>query len=419
VSRPFPAAHFAALCARRCPGPVATSDGRGEFTIEGLDPDESYVLVAGGRGCVSRRIETFRPGHGDVVVTVGFLYGVELQIVQRGGARLPGSPGFGPPIAADQGCDDTVDDAWRPLVAGLPPAPARGERGRSRVLHVVDSPDFESVGPFSHAIAEPGFEAQTAEFRLPRVIDALPSAQVELDAQPDVKFGTLFVEIRGEEAALAEGAVGPLGTLTIEPFAVDSGRVWEVPLDAGFGARRRFDGVPFDAELGARRQVDGVPCVGGRVTWWPPLSPVVFSTYHAGFVGVPAGAILFRDGVATIVVDLSRYGDVEFEVRRRDGTERRDELTLNVSRAVTPSGAVPTPVERRDLEHFGGGLITLPDAPYVLRVLPPGRYLVQQTGATDAARRALRSAREDGKDLGVEFEITAGAVTRCPLTIDE
>lgn len=396
VSQRDDRAMLEALGAGRIDGRRVTTDAAGAFLFPSLPRGSLFHLYCASDRWISLDAsEAYTADCRDVELTVGALHGVELRLVQRGGAPLPYSAWFGPPLSRESphlAGARPISDLQRPLLAGLSNATLRPDRHHRVLLLVSDDATAPSLGPWVVRIDEAGFEPQRVEARLFPLSDGeLAAQQVELVPLRDVRFGAVTVRLLGaetlrdpndDEELIGQLALHARGALAGAPR-------WNAAIRADRGTVQRIDGVPQ-----------------GEYAW-------LFRPFH-GLLELPARSdgpdameLTVAGADAEIVLDFRRMGSVEVTLVG-DGIAagpRRSSVTLEMLEPL------------RD-QSF---LALVSD---VLRVgaLAPGRYRATlETSPTVAKRIAQRRASRAG-DVppdSVEFTITPGAVTRCELRVDE
>ncbi|HET6162183.1 MAG TPA: sigma-70 family RNA polymerase sigma factor [Planctomycetota bacterium] len=402
-------AHLESICVGRAPGPIVTTDALGTFVIDGLDPQTTYSIVAGGGGWVSLRSDPVAAGTKDLVVTVGALFGVDLQLCVSGDGALPSSDWFGPPRFTESGQSDCVADPFRPIVAGLPAEVRAWNRSHVLLLHVRESCADDRIGPYYHRTNEAGFASDVVGLHLGRFTDSVPVVRHELEPLPGVRFGRLAIEIRGEDAALEPGAgQGLLGVLMlIPPPELASGGFFEAGVQLGSGPHQVVSGVPVGKYAWRFLVVEG------------PNPPRPFGIDGA------SPSIEFDGDDATLVLDLRERGDVQFDVTRSDGSAFVGVASFSIldAAAAKPTRDVGSsqPVAVDVVQSSSGAdsslrrTSTLEGPPFVLRALRRGCYAVR----VDSARSRRRAEPMRLDDLPIRFDVTAGAVTRCAVTVDD
>jgi hypothetical protein len=385
-----------ALGAGRVQGRRVTTDAAGAFLLPSLPRGSLFRLYCASDRWISLDTpEACTADARDVELTVGALHGVELRMVQHGGAPLPSSAWFGPPLSREKPKIEgarLVDDLQRPLLAGLSNATMRPDRHHRVLLLVSDDVTAKSLGPWVMRIDEAGFEPQRVEAHLfPRIDGEIAVQQVELDPLRDVRFGAVTVRLLGAETLRDpnddEELVGQL-TLHARGSLADGSR-WNAAIRADRGSVQRIDGVPQ-----------------GDYLWH-------FRPFH-GLLEFPlddgdrdAMELTVAGNDAEIVLDFRRMGAVELTLVG-DGIEagpRRSSVALEM-------------LEPRRSQSY---VALVSD---VLRVgaLTPGRYRATlENSPTLAKRVALWRARRAGElpRDSVEFAITAGATTYCELRVRE
>jgi RNA polymerase sigma-70 factor (ECF subfamily) len=393
--------HVAALSSGRAVGALTTTDDRGEFTIDGVEPGRSFFLYAGGVGFVTTPIvgtseysqdpqPAVSAGMDDAVVHVGLLYGMEFVVTQRGGAKLPQSDWFGPSIGGENAtaARATIEDPFAAALTGLPLDARLPSHDHLRVLKYGFDPKTESVGPFGHYFDAAGFVGKEVEVMLPRVTGALPRKSIELEPRDGVRFGKLTVEVHGEDRVLGPGSSeGILGVVTVN--ATSKSR--ELETGGGWGTPLRFG-------RGHEIVVTGIPC--GDYTWYfhPCWGNYQRPIVERGQTDNPMMHVHVDGDDARVVLDLSDCGDVEFDVVGRDGISTRQGVVLEVD---------PAPASRQTGTFFVG----CRSMPFVVGAVRGGRYRAR------LSTFGLAHGREAADP--VEFEVVPGSLTNCRITLSE
>ncbi len=199
---------------------VAYTDEFGSFTINGLEAQRDYELVAGEAGWLSSERTVAKPGGSDVELEVMPVYGACVSLVDADGGPLEVSPtlrrhdGF-----VSRHLDPTADTpnqrGLNLALAGIDPAEVK-QGPRQHVLLFTSRQDRASLLSMSVRLNPPGYQSLETAIPLPRCYGKLEVQEIALK-----KLGSgwtnLSVQVRGLPALPIgrSGAMEPGMTLEL------------------------------------------------------------------------------------------------------------------------------------------------------------------------------------------------------------
>lgn len=201
----------------------AVSDEQGRFVLEGVEPDQLYLVTAGAPGLMgSWGLASTSGRYGKpLMLTARAHHGLLVQRVDEHGALLlREAASFGPEYVVHfggiKGSNAVLGPIHRALL-GLSSADWEPESA-GVLLSFTSDLDQTALGPLQFHAKAPGYESQQVELEVPRTTNGLQAKRIYMEPDPAPR-GSLFIEVIGWRAS-AEGngpraAQGAAGTLKL------------------------------------------------------------------------------------------------------------------------------------------------------------------------------------------------------------
>jgi len=341
---------------------TAHTDPAGRFTIEGLDPDRAYRLMAGGQGLFTTRqmlSEEFTPGCKDARVSVAVGFGTALRLRERGGLPLRSNellleyPAVSATVRPSDRRRLLYPDDPEVLLAGLTLDEVRDDPDQRHVWSwfVAGDDDDDLPEPVEIRLKVVGYRAESATLEFEPLSRGLAVRDLELTPQCELGFGTLDIEFPGSIAPIdpATNRLSRTGILLFQSITEEGGSSFVLPV---------FEASPIPTRF------EGIPCGSYEVRF---LSSDGFFEYPN-----PSGPPLLVDVgrlPAPLAVDFSAVGSVECRMLDATGAPYTGPLEVRVDRY---DNLVPSTLRyswQMDVHLFDS-------APYRVDGIPRGRYRI-------------------------------------------
>jgi hypothetical protein len=355
-----------------------TTDRQGRFEITGLRSSVGYSVVAVAAGRFGRPQESdIHPSRDDLVIPLQAVYAVLLRLVDSNGAPIvvPDRYSSQTALVVEPGFRETkfefVTSGVESILTG---DNAMSELPRSaHLILVTSSADEPTLGPFHTSLRFPGYEPTTVE------VEAFPLRGIPVEQD---------VPLRETSSARGDVRVRMhLSATAIEPVSLEFGGL-SLNLRSESSGSLAFELPSATNECVIR----GIPY--GSYEWWvtsaatrPPFPP-------AGSQPIP---INVGPAEAVLDLDFSSLGQISLALDNKDGTEYDGPASVIV-------------MTRHEEDSFVDqfGVLAFASRPYVIRAVPPGRYIV---GVKSPVARCV--AGEPG-----EVEVRGGSTEHIAFKLD-
>lgn len=333
---------------------MTSTDSEGRFRFTNADPALRYDITCGGAGWVAHEPSRgVRPGEPGIVIELVRAFAV--RIVQReadGGplhfpSTAPGPFPGGFFLESEDPTADLYSDRVAAVLAGLPPEFATPTSEAKLLLATCDT-DALTFGPLRFQAQYAGYAPVDVRVFTRSVDQPVPLETIRFTRTVE-GFGSIVVHLRTEGTELPPWLEGCAGSLTLRRAGAPRLRI-SVPRTSG--TRVRIDGIPRGRYRARFRSANGPLTLPS-----PEKAPWTLEVGEAP---------------ASLELDLTGLGGIEFSLQHRDGTLYRGAASCILDPAGVMLEAPASPV----LTYGGQALVRWSAPPYRIPALPPRPYRV-------------------------------------------
>jgi hypothetical protein len=340
---PTSSGRFSLTSALQSPYVVLTAtDSQGRFVLEGLRPTDEYVILAGGKGCLSLDPFVRAKAGDDVKIVVSQVYGLSLRLIETGGSPIRCTDRYVLSLG-ESAFSSTPGARYHPALkfielAGLEMSEVSSPSRRT-YFFTTSLAAAPAIPGIEVSVAPPGYLADHCVVTAWPIRDGLQHEDLVL--QPTARgWGRVTLTFTGTTRDRIP---------TVPPYELHLNPLWG---DRGSIALE----VP---DLTGPHQFEGIPC--GR--------------YHArlahpstGFRYPPAGddacLVDVEPDQGNLEVTLDSMAEIELVCSNSQGEPYDGLLGVSIAKGTIENGTL----------SGSGGPLLLPSPPYVIQGLLPGTY---------------------------------------------
>jgi hypothetical protein len=364
---------------------LASTDQKGRFLLDRLDPTIMYSLACGGSGRVQfRTLPDVKPSQGEVEIVAGWGYAEIICLVDDHGEPLSDDLVHSPSRKFEAGCLEPsvlpVHSGSAAALLACPEIEFANKLPACRVYAYVGPVPLTSVGPNFYSSTLAGCDPVEISFLARPIGLALETTKVAYHCAPE-EHGSIEISFSrgGGPVLAAPGEEAPSGLLVLEPR---NGAAIKCPVREKLFGPQVVEGIPF-GQYQAR-------FVAQRSTFtFPPAEK-------------PSVPLRVEKGVAHFDISLDDSGEVDIEVRDESGVIISGQIVIHMGgpptiyQVHTTIGGVEVVPGTRAVPN--ATMRTFRAPPYTLSGIAPGRHFL-------ALREPFRADASGVEDSTIMVEV--------------